>query len=83
MTANCSLTYFPDGASSCHHRQRVTTMAEGDGLWRVTTPYLCGGYVVRDGEVVKCAPILRKRLNYWRTIAVLVTADVNESDPSA
>jgi len=38
-----------------------------DGLYQVTTRYLCAGFVVRDGLVTHCAPILRKRLAYWRT----------------
>lgn len=40
-----------------------------DGLYRVTTSYLCAGFVVRGGEVMMCAPILRKRLPYWKTVA--------------
>jgi hypothetical protein len=43
-----------------------------DGLYRVTTPYLCAGFVVERGVVTRCAPILRRRLAYWRTVAVLV-----------
>lgn len=43
-----------------------------DGLYRVTTSYLCAGFVVENGRVTRCAPILRRRLNYWMTIAVLV-----------
>ena len=45
-----------------------------DGLYRVTTPYLCAGFVLRDGQVVQCAPILRKRLGYWRTVAEWVVS---------
>ncbi len=41
-----------------------------DGLYRVTTSYLCAGFVVERGRVTRCAPILRKRLAYWRTVAV-------------
>jgi hypothetical protein len=40
-----------------------------DGLYRVTTAYLCAGFVVERGRVTRCAPILRRRLAYWRTIA--------------
>lgn len=40
-----------------------------DGLYRMTTPYLCAGFVVEDGEVTDCAPILRRRLRYWATVA--------------
>jgi hypothetical protein len=36
-----------------------------DGLWQVTTPYLCAGLVIQDGAVIHCAPILRKQLSYW------------------
>lgn len=38
-------------------------------LWQVTTSYLCAAFVVQDGEIVSCAPILRSKLSYWRTIA--------------
>lgn len=37
-----------------------------DGLYRVTTSYLCAGFVVDNGKVTQCAPILRKRLA-WRS----------------
>jgi hypothetical protein len=40
-----------------------------DGLYRVVTPYLCAGFVIEHGRVTLCAPILRKRLAYWMTIA--------------
>lgn len=43
-----------------------------DGLYRVTTSYLCAGFVVEGGKVVRCAPILRKKLSYWKTVAKLV-----------
>ncbi len=43
-----------------------------DGLYQVTTNYLCAGFVVEGGQVTLCAPILRKRLAYWRTVAVVV-----------
>lgn len=43
-----------------------------DGLYRVTTSYLCAGFVVEDGVVTLCAPILRRRMAYWKTIAKLV-----------
>lgn len=40
-----------------------------DGLYRVTTSYLCAGFVIKEGLVTHCAPILRKRLAYWMTVA--------------
>lgn len=43
-----------------------------DGLYQVTTDYLCAAFVVEDGWVVACAPILRKRLSYWFTVAVWI-----------
>lgn len=45
-----------------------------DILYQVTTSYLCAAYVVRQGRVVDCAPILRKRLTYWMTIAKRIDA---------
>lgn len=43
-----------------------------DGLYRVTTRYLCAGFVVAGGYVTECAPILRNKLAYWRTIATRI-----------
>jgi hypothetical protein len=43
-----------------------------DGLYRVETRYLCAGFVVEDGRVTMCAPILRRKLAYWQTVAVRV-----------
>lgn len=43
-----------------------------DGLYRVRTSYLCAGFVVEAGMVTYCAPILRRKLAYWKTIAVRI-----------
>lgn len=43
-----------------------------DGLYRVVTSYLCAGFIVERGIVVRCAPILRKKIGYWITIAEYV-----------
>lgn len=40
-----------------------------DGLYRVTTHYLCAGFTIEDGNVTMCAPILRRKLGYWMTVA--------------
>ena len=40
-----------------------------DGLWAVIGPGFVAGFVVVDGRVTMCAPILRKRLDYWVTRA--------------
>lgn len=40
-----------------------------DGLYRVTTPYLCAGFVIEGGRVTHCAPILRSRMAYWMRVA--------------
>lgn len=36
-----------------------------DGLYRVTTRSFVAGFVVESGRVSRCAPILKKRLEYW------------------
>ena len=46
-----------------------------DGLYRVETPYLCAGFVMRGGKVIECAPILRRRIDYWKTVAVWLCPD--------
>ncbi len=40
-----------------------------DGLYRVKTSYLCAGFVIKHGQIIQCAPILRKKIKYWMTIA--------------
>lgn len=40
-----------------------------DGLYRVVTPYLCAGFVVLNNKVIRCAPILRSKIGYWKTKA--------------
>ena len=40
-----------------------------DGLYQVTTRYFCAAFVVEHGRIVKAAPILHKRLAYWKTKA--------------
>lgn len=46
-----------------------------DGLYRVTTKYLCAGFVVKDHQIIECAPILKAKLYYWTTIAKRVESD--------
>lgn len=43
-----------------------------DGLYQVMTKYLCAGFVIKNNEIVMCAPILRRKIDYWKTIAVLI-----------
>jgi len=43
-----------------------------DGLYQVITAYLCAGFIVEHGQVTRCAPILRRKLSYWKTKAVWV-----------
>lgn len=40
-----------------------------DGVYQVTTNYLCAGFIIKDGRLVDCAPILRNRISYWMSIA--------------
>lgn len=40
-----------------------------DGLYRVVTSYLCAGFVIENARIVACAPILRRKLGYWMTVA--------------
>ena len=40
-----------------------------DGLYQVTTSYLCAGFVLKNNKVIQCAPILKNKFYYWKTIA--------------
>jgi hypothetical protein len=44
------------------------------GLYRVTTAYLVAGFVVENGRVTGVAPILRRRLAHWLTVAERIGA---------
>ena len=43
-----------------------------DGLYQVVTLYLCAGFVVEGNRVMNCAPILKNRIAYWKTVAVWI-----------
>lgn len=43
-----------------------------DGLYRVVNHYLCAGFVIKDAKLLWCAPILRRRFNHWKTIAIRI-----------
>jgi hypothetical protein len=45
-----------------------------DGLYQVTTSYLCASFVIENGLVTACAPILRKRIKYWKKVATWVSS---------
>lgn len=43
-----------------------------DGLYRVCLGSLCAGFVIKDGKLAQCAPILRKRFAYFSRMAVRI-----------
>lgn len=45
-----------------------------DGLYQVTTRHFCAGFIVEHGVITRCAPILRKNIHYWMTVAVRIGA---------
>ena len=40
-----------------------------EGLYQVTYKRICAGFVIKDGRVTECAPILKNKINFWKTIA--------------
>lgn len=40
-----------------------------DGLYIVETRGITAGFVVERGRVVRCAPVLRRGLKFWRGCA--------------
>lgn len=57
------------GRSSQTQVQSTAAQRMIDGLYQVTTRYLCAAFVVEGGKVTACAPILRKNIAYWKTVA--------------
>lgn len=43
-----------------------------DGLYRVVSNYFVAGFIVENGVIVHIAPILRKRIHYWKTVATWI-----------
>lgn len=44
-----------------------------DGLYQVTTNYLCAGFIVEGGKIIHCAPILKNKISYWITVAKFIS----------
>ena len=40
-----------------------------EGLYQVTYKNICAGFVVKNGKITECAPVLKKKIDYWVTIA--------------
>ncbi len=45
-----------------------------DGIYQVAYGSICAGFIVCEGRVVACAPILRRRMGFWLTIARRIRA---------
>ena len=41
-----------------------------DGLYRIEHGGICAGFVIEDGRLAACAPILRKHIRSWVRLAV-------------
>jgi hypothetical protein len=41
-----------------------------DGLYLVDYKDICAGFVIENGKVTRCAPILRRNFEFWKSIAV-------------
>jgi hypothetical protein len=43
-----------------------------NGLYVVKTKYFCAGFYIENNKLRFCAPILRKRFNYWKNKGVKI-----------
>mgnify|MGYP001572226612 CR=1 FL=1 len=43
-----------------------------DGLYQVITKYFCAGFEIKDNKIINCPPILRQKIEYWKTIAKFI-----------
>ncbi len=40
-----------------------------DGLYRVEYKGICAGFTIENGKVKEYAPILKSKIEFWKTIA--------------
>lgn len=45
-----------------------------DGLYEVDYKQINAGFYIENGRLLYCAPVLRKRFDFWKTIAKKVLA---------
>jgi hypothetical protein len=43
-----------------------------DGLYRVIYGSICAGFIIKEGRLVECAPVLVKKFGFWKTMAVRI-----------
>jgi len=52
-----------------------------DGLYVVDKNNIYAAFVVRNGEVTQCAPILRKNIGFWMSVAKKIATDMTIPPP--
>jgi hypothetical protein len=50
-----------------------------DGLYQITTSFFTAGFELFDGQVIACAPILKRNIDYWKHRGVYVTPSTDET----
>jgi hypothetical protein len=53
-----------------------------DGLYVVDKNNIYAAFVVRNGEVTQCAPILRKNIGFWMSVAKKIATDLTIPPPT-
>jgi hypothetical protein len=46
-----------------------------DGLYQVSWRNICAGFVIENGKITACAPILRRRFDFFKQIAKPISHD--------
>lgn len=49
-----------------------------DGIYRVKTGSICAYFIIRDGKVKDCAPVLRKNIKLWAQGAEYIGPEKNK-----
>ena len=47
-----------------------------DGVYQVHVGGACAGFVIRDGKLAECAPILRRTFHHWQRVAHYLGAEL-------
>lgn len=43
-----------------------------NGLYQVNYKGICAGFVIKNDKLIRCAPVLRNKIEFWKTIARFV-----------
>ena len=46
-----------------------------DGLYQVIYKGICAGFEIKNDKIIKCAPILKNKIQFWKKLARWINND--------